>query len=80
MSFKFAAATVMVAVAFIGASTGVAAAAPAERSFPGCPMLSENNSSGPCVKQLQNDLNTINPGYKPERRRRVRAGHADRSP
>ncbi len=32
-----------------------------DRSFPGCPRLSENNSTGDCVTTLQNDLEAM--GY-----------------
>jgi Putative peptidoglycan binding domain len=47
--------------------TGTASAESQPGSFPGCPMLSENHSAGPCVVQLQDDLNVVNrvvnPGY-----------------
>jgi putative peptidoglycan binding protein len=46
----------------LGANTGLASAAE-DRSFPGCPLLLENVSSGPCVETLQRELNATNPGY-----------------
>jgi peptidoglycan hydrolase-like protein with peptidoglycan-binding domain len=46
----------------LGTTTGVASAAEA-RSFPGCPVLLEDKSSGPCVERLQQELNTVNSGY-----------------
>jgi peptidoglycan hydrolase-like protein with peptidoglycan-binding domain len=51
------------AAALVLLGSGTASADVADRSFPGCPMLSENHSTGACVKQLQNDLNTVNSGY-----------------
>ena len=51
------------AVAMTLLNGGTASAGIADRSFPGCPMLTENHSTGPCVERLQNDLNAVNPGY-----------------
>src|SRR6476469_7191817 len=44
------------------ASAGVASASE-ERSFPDCPLLLEDKSSGPCVEKLQEELNAVNPEY-----------------
>jgi peptidoglycan hydrolase-like protein with peptidoglycan-binding domain len=57
-----AAAAVLVSVITVVISAGPALADPAT-SFPDCPVLSENNSTGPCVQRLQNDLNAVNSGY-----------------
>ena len=43
-------------------SAGVASADEG-RSFPGCPLLLENKSSGPCVEKLQNELKKVNPAH-----------------
>ena len=43
--------------------SGIAAADTESGSFPGCPLLLENRSTGSCVTQLQNDLNDVNDGY-----------------
>jgi peptidoglycan hydrolase-like protein with peptidoglycan-binding domain len=55
-----AASSVVPTILLAGAGTAVAAPS---GSFPGCPVLSEGNSSGPCVERLQVDLNTVNSGY-----------------
>jgi peptidoglycan hydrolase-like protein with peptidoglycan-binding domain len=58
-----AAALAVIVSAGLTLGNGIAAAATESRSFPGCPLLLENRSSGPCVTQLQNDLNDVNDGY-----------------
>jgi len=57
------AALVVIVSAGLTLSSGIAAADTESGSFPGCPLLLENRSTGPCVMQLQNDLNAVNDGY-----------------
>jgi hypothetical protein len=45
-----------------GMCAGVASTSD-EHSFPGCPLLLEGKSGGPCVEKLQSELDTVNPGY-----------------
>lgn len=58
--------TLVAAAAFAVVGTGIASANTGERSFPGCSVLSEDLSSGPCVVLLQTDLNLVNSGYNLE--------------
>jgi hypothetical protein len=50
-------------IAFSLIGNGVAQADTGDRSFPGCPVLSENNSSGDCVVRLENYLDVVNSAY-----------------
>jgi peptidoglycan hydrolase-like protein with peptidoglycan-binding domain len=54
---------IAVLTALLVVGSGTASAKTEQRSFPGCPMLSENNSNGPCVTRLQNYLNVVNSAY-----------------
>jgi peptidoglycan hydrolase-like protein with peptidoglycan-binding domain len=58
-----AAALAVIVSAGLTLGNGIAAADTGSGSFPGCPLLLENSSTGPCVTQLQNDLNAVNEGY-----------------
>jgi peptidoglycan hydrolase-like protein with peptidoglycan-binding domain len=58
-----AAALAVIVSAGLTLGDGIAAADTGSGSFPGCPLLLENRSTGPCVTRLQNDLNAVNEGY-----------------
>ena len=56
---------VVALLAALSFGAGTASATPANelRSFPGCPLLLESRSSGPCVQALQTYLNIVYGGY-----------------
>ena len=58
-----AAALAVIVSAGLTLGNGIAAADTGPRSFPGCPLLLEDRSTGDCVIRLQNDLNAVNEGY-----------------
>ena len=58
-----AAALAVIVSAGLTSGNGIAAADTEARSFPGCPLLLEHRSAGPCVTKLQMDLNAVNDGY-----------------
>lgn len=63
MRLRMSCAAVALSATALLTSPPLANADPGGGSFTGCPVLSEGHSTGPCVEQLQNDLNVINPGY-----------------
>lgn len=48
----------------LAATTGPALAASSDRSFVGCPILTEGSKNSDCVKRLQTDLDVVRPEYR----------------